>query len=120
MSSKSVVITIVCLVIALMIVAAAVVAYQLNTTKARGTKDYAELYVDEDDMIDHAAMLVPPAKYDQLLQIDFEMRKQVAEYMAENHLKLKSGKQVFVRLHPSFEELVDNEEDGFQFEPINE
>ena len=120
MSSKSAVIAIVCLVIALMIVAVAVVAYQLSTTKARGTKDYAEMHVDEDDVIDHVAMLVPPAKYAQLLQIDYEIRKQVADYMEENHLKLKSGKQVFVRLHPSFEELVDNGEDGFQFEPINE
>lgn len=76
------------------------------------------MYIDENDMIDHVAMLVPPEKYSQLLQIDFAMRKQVADYMAEKHLKLKSGKQTFIRLHPSFDELVDNGEDGFQFDPI--
>ena len=120
MKAKHIILTIVCFMIALMIVAAAVVVYQLSNTKARGTKDYSEMYVDEGDMIDHTAMLVPPAKYDQLLQIDFEMRKQVADYMVENHLKLKSGKQVFVRINPSFDELVDSGENGFQFEPIAE
>lgn len=120
MKVKRILLSTVCLVIAFLVVAAGVLLYQLSQTKVRMTKDFAEMIVDDEDMIDHAAMIFPSAKYDQLLQIDYEMRKQVAGYMAENHLKLKSGKQVFIRINPSFEELVDNGENGFQFEPIGE
>ena len=120
MKVKRIVLSTVCLVIAIIVVAAGVILYQFSHTKVRMTKDFAEMIVDDEDMIDHVAMIVPPAKYDQLMQIDYGMRKQVADYMAENHLKLKSGKQTFVRINPSFDELVDNGEYGFQFEPIGE
>lgn len=120
MKVKSIIITTVCLFIAIIVVATSVLLYQLSKVKVRMTKDFAEMYIDEDDIVDDELMISPPEKYSQLLQIDLEMRKQVADYMAENHLKLKGGKQTFIRLHPSFDELVDNGEDGFRFEPIGE
>lgn len=86
------------------------VIYKLSTIEVRQTKDYAEIYVDEN------AMVYPPEKYAPLLQIDINMRKRVAEYMRKNNYKLKGGKQEFIRNNPSFKELI---EDGFQFEKIS-
>ncbi|MEI3163411.1 MAG: hypothetical protein V8S74_08505 [Lachnospirales bacterium] len=92
------------------------VIYQLSTIEIRQTKDYAEIYVDENDILDGNVMVYPPEKYAPLLQIDINMRKMVAEYMRKNSYKLKRGKQEFIRNNPSFKELI---EDGFQFEKIS-
>ena len=111
------------LVVAIIVVAVVVACvigamlYELNTVQIRQTKDFASMYVDEHDRIDADAMITPPEKYSQLLQIDLEMRTRVAEYMKQNNLKLKCGKQEFVRINPTFEELI-GEEFGFKFEPI--
>lgn len=91
----------------------AFVMYKFGKIQIRQTKDYAVMYVDENDFLDSEAMISPPEKYSQLLQIDLSMRKRIAEYMENNNYKLKSGKQEFIRNNPSFEELI---EDGFQFE----
>lgn len=92
-----------------------VLVYRLDNLSIRQTKDYAIIYVDEDDVIDSNAMISPPEKYSQLLQIDINTREKVAEYMQENNFKLKSGKQDFIRNNPSVDELING---GFEFEEI--
>lgn len=89
----------------------------LKNTTVRTTKDYAVMYVDVEDIVDAEAMISPPEKYSQLLQIDLDMRKKVANYMEKNNLKLKSGKQRFVRIYPTLDELID---DGFEFEKMRD
>lgn len=86
--------------------------YVFLNTPIRSTKDFTTMYVEDGDVIDAEVMLSPPEKYSQLLEIDIDMRKKVAEYMKENNYKLKCGKQEFIRTDPSFKELKD----GFQFE----
>lgn len=102
-------------IILIVVIAGTIILCMLNNITVRQTKDYAVMYVDAEDIVDAKVMISPPEKYLQLLQIDFEMRKQVAEYMENNNLKLKPGKQEFVRNNPTFKELV---EDGFVFEMI--
>ena len=75
------------------------------------------MVVEENDIVDCNMMMSPLDKYSQLLQISDEMRNKVSEYMRQNNLKLKSGKQEFIRNNPTFEELVN---DGFIFEKIKE
>lgn len=89
--------------------------YKLNNTTIRQTKDYTTIYVEVEDVIDADAMISPPEKYSQLLQIDIEIRSNIAAYMKKNNLKLKNGKQKFIRNTPTLEELVN---DGFVFEKI--
>lgn len=89
--------------------------HQLNQITVRPTKAYAIMYVSGDDVIDYKAMMDPPEKYSQLMQINEEMREKVAEYMKCHNYKLKGGKQEFVRIHPSYEELIEH---GFIFEKI--
>lgn len=89
--------------------------YKLNNVTIRQTKDYATMYIEVEDLIDADAMISPPEKYSQLLQIDLEIRLSIAAYMKENNLKLKNGKQKFIRNNPTLKELVN---DGFVFEKI--
>ena len=89
-----------------------VALYKLDNITIRQTKDFAIMYVDENSVLDGDAIVSPPQKYRQLLEIDLEMRKKLADYMKEHNLKLKSGKQRFVRNNPTFKELTEN---GFEF-----
>lgn len=104
------------LVISIIIVYVLVIFYEMSTTIVRDTKDYLEIYVDKNDVFDYKMMLMPPKKYSALNQIDISMRQKVAKYMKENNYKLQSGKQLFIRINPSFRELVD---DCFLFESID-
>jgi len=99
----------------IIVVVCAIAIYQLNNTTIRQTKDFAVMYVDSEDVVDATVILSPPEKYSQLSEIDVKLRKRVSEYMKKNKLKLKSGKQEFVRNNPTFEELIN---DGFVFEKI--
>ena len=91
-----------------------ILVYQLCTTEIRQTKDYAEMFIEEGDMIDCSAILNPPEKYSQLLQIDTGIRQKLASYMEKNNYRLKYGKQEFVRNHPTADELIND----FVFEKI--
>lgn len=91
------------------------VIYKMNRTVIRQTKDYAVIYVEENDFIDYKAMKSPPDKLSQLLQINADTRESVASYMKKNNLKLKSGKHQFVRNNPTLDELIFG---GFSFEKI--
>lgn len=106
---------IVIVIIIILIIYLSWIFYLMCTTQVRDTKDFSQIYVE--DYFDYTFMINPPKKYDALEQIDKEMRIQVSEYMKENNLKLKEGKQEFVRNNPTFKELV---EDGFLFEKIEE
>lgn len=91
--------------------------YQLGNIEVRQTKDYAEMYVDEVDVVDYSSIITPPEKYSQLLQIDLKVREELASYMKTNNYKLKSGKQEFIRNNPTRDELIN---DGFVFEKMEE
>ena len=104
-----------CCLICIVIFIGVLMFYQLSQIQMRWSKDYATMYVDEEDIINAMAMVSPSEKYSALLLIDIEMRQQIANYMEKNNYKLKSGKQEFVKEDPSFEELIN---DDFQFEKI--
>lgn len=91
--------------------------YQLGSIEVRQTKDYAEMYVDEVDVVDYSSIITPPEKYSQLLQIDLKVREELANYMKTNNYKLKSGRQEFIRNNPTIDELIN---DGFLFEKMEE
>lgn len=101
------------IVIGIIIVYVLVIFYQMSTTIVRDTKDYSQIYVEENDVFDYKMMLNPPEKYSALNQIDTPMRQKVAKYMKENNYKLQSGKQIFIRINPTLKELID---DCFIFE----
>lgn len=82
----------------------------------RQTKDFAIMYVEEDDVVDGDVMLYPPEKFSVLELIDIEMREKVSEYMKEHNYKLKDTTQRFIVNDPTFEELIV---DGFEFEEID-
>lgn len=87
----------------------------IATSWDRRIKDYSVMYVDDEDVVDALAMVEPPEKYSQLLQIDVETRKLIAEHMKMNNYKLKPGKQEFIKNNPTFKELVA---DNFKFVKI--
>lgn len=87
----------------------------IATAQDRRIRDYLQINIDENDIVDSKAMLNPPEKYSQLLKIDIETRKLVSEYMQMNNYKLKPGKQEFIKNNPTFKELIS---DGFKFSKI--
>lgn len=93
----------------------AVLLYKLSSIQVRGTKDYNEIYVKPTEVFDYSMMIEPPEEYSALYQIDLPMRKKVAEYMKEHSFKLRCGEQSFIRLDPTFDELIN---DCFKFEKI--
>ena len=111
------VVVIIIVIVGILGVVITTMLYELNTIQIRQTKDFAQINIDENDIVAADEMISPPDKYSQLLQIDLEMRVRVAEYMKQNNFKLKCGNQEFIRINPTFEELI-GEEFGFKFEPI--
>lgn len=104
-------------IVIIVVVLIVFVIHRMNKTVVRQTKDYAIMYIGENDFIDSVAMKSPPDKFYQLLQINIGTRESVAAYMKKNNLKLKTGKQEFVRNNPTVDELIY---DGFLFEKISE
>ena len=102
-------------VILVVAILALVFFYKLSSIQIRDTKDYSQIYVH--GIFDYEMMINPTEEYSALYQIDLSMRKEVAEYMKKNNYKLKSGKQEFVRIHPTIDELIN---DGFVFEKMSE
>lgn len=90
------------------------VVLDLSTTKVRGTKDWAEIEAEDD--FDFLAMRNPPEKYEAILVLDEDMRIRVSDYMKRNNLRLKEGKQSFIKTNPTYEELIyDSQNYGFEF-----
>lgn len=82
--------------------------YKFLNTPIRQTKDYNSIYIEEWYEFTADDMISPPERFNALLQIDEELRAQVAKYMLDHNYKLKSGNQEFIRINPTFEELVEN------------
>lgn len=104
------------IIVIVFIVLLAAGLYALDRIPVRQTKDYAVMQVDEGDVVDGDAILSPPEKYSQLLQIDVGMREKLAAYMKDNNYKLKCVKQEFVRNDPTLNELTED----LQFEKIDQ
>ena len=90
--------------------------FKLDSIKIRQTKDYNSIIVDNGELADYRVFVYCNGKYEALKQLGIERRAEVANYMYDNHLKLKEGLHDFIRINPTFEELID---DNFKFEPIN-
>lgn len=101
-------------VFSVIIMIALVFLYQLSMVEIRTDKDYNDIYVS--GIFDYQMMIAPPEEYSALYQIKLSMRKRVAKYMKDNNYKLKSGKQEFIRIDPTFEELI---KECFKFEKIS-
>ena len=89
--------------------------YEFLTAPVLSDKTETVIYVDENDIIDSAAMIDPPEKYDKLLEIKEETRIELGNYMAENGYRLSSGEQRFFSFL-SFKEML--ELDNFKFTPL--
>lgn len=87
----------------------------IATSIDRRFKLYETIDIDDEDVVDADAMISPPDKYSELLQIDQETRKRIAEYMRMNNYKLKAGRQTFIKNKPTYQELISS---GFEFEKI--
>ena len=86
-----------------------------SSTELEMTKDYAEITVAADEIIDYSAFLNIPEKYKVLEQIDEPIRKTIALYMEANHLKLAEGTHRFCREGGSLDQYLTQD---FRFEPI--
>lgn len=88
-------------------------AGMLSTMEITVAKDYAEIIVSENEIIDKEIFLEPKGKYEVLKQIDEPIRKTIALYMEANNLKLCSGKHRFNRVNGTLDEYLNDE---FKFE----
>ncbi len=112
-------IIIISLSVILMIVVLAIVsfgAYEFLSAPLLSDKTETVIYIDEGDIIDGAAMIDPPEKYDKLLKIKEETRIEIGNYMTENGYCLTEGEQRFFSFL-SFKEMLEIE--NFKFMPIN-
>ena len=102
------------ILLALILVAGGVLFYMLSQVPVRAVKDYATIEITPDDTADYMVFLHPSGKYRRLLELDDDVRYQIADYMKENNLVLQVGEQEFCALlDATFEELVT---ECFKFE----
>ncbi len=102
------------LLLVLVIVAGGVLFYMLSQVPVRAVKDYATIEITPNDTADYMVFLHPSGKYRRLLELDDDVRYQIAEYMKENNLVLQVGEQEFCALlDATFEELINQD---FKFE----
>ena len=79
------------------------------------SKNYAEIVVNEFEVVDYSVFLDVPAEYGVLNQIEEPIRKTIAFYMQANKLKLAPGTHTFHRVNGSLDAYLHSE---FQFEPM--
>ena len=87
-----------------------------STTEIKTTKDYSQIFVEENDVADYKIFIDIPEKYGALEQIDEPIRKTISLYMQSNNLKLSAGEQKFTRFDGSLDEYINEE---FKFEEID-
>lgn len=75
------------------------------------------ILLDYVNVADYTIFIDPKGKYETLNQIDFEIRKEIANYMQSNNLKLKAGEQQFNRINATYNELITED---FKFIKIND
>lgn len=97
------------------IITASLYSY-LDTIPILATKDFASIYVEENELVDYDIFLHPSEKFSSLNKIDLEIREKIADYMVDNNYKLKSGEHKFMWNNSSFEELIDD----FEFEKMKQ
>jgi len=86
-----------------------------STTEIKTTKDYSQLTVDENEIVDYSAFIDIPEKHKSLEQIEEPVRKTISLYMKANNLKLSKGTHEFTGINGSLDECINKE---FQFEEI--
>lgn len=86
-----------------------------STTEIKTTKDYSQIFVEENDVADYKIFIDIPEKYGALEQIEEPIRKTISLYMQANNLKLSVGEHEFTRINGSLDEYINEE---FQFEEI--
>ena len=102
------------ILLALILVAGGVLFYALSQVPIRATKHLASFEVTQDDRADYMVFFRPSGKYERVLELDDNVRYQIAHYMRENNLVLQVGKQEFYAIgDATFEELVT---ECFKFE----
>lgn len=89
--------------------------YKFFSMPLLSDKTETVIYIDEGDVIDGAAMIDPPEKYDKLLKIKEETRTELGNYMTENGYCLTAGEQRFFSFL-SFKEMLELE--NFKFTTI--
>lgn len=80
------------------------------------SKNYSEITVAENEIVDYSAFVSISEKYGALGQIDESIRKTIALYMQANDLKLAEGTHRFDRVNGTLEKYLTEE---FKFEPID-
>lgn len=105
---------IIILLLVLVLVAGGVLFYILSQVPIRADKHYATIEITPDDTADYMVFLHPSGKYKRLLELNDDVRYQIADYMKENNLVLQVGEQEFCAVRDvSFEELTTQD---FKFE----
>lgn len=87
-----------------------------STTEIEMSKDFSEITVGENEIVDYTVFVEIPSKYSALEQIDEPIRKTISLYMHANDLKLKEGTHRFNRKNGTLDDYLNEE---FAFEPIN-
>lgn len=87
----------------------------VSTAEIKTAKDYSQITVGENEIVDYSAFLDIPEKYSALEQIEEPIRKTISLYMQANNLKLKEGTHKFTRINGTLDEYINEE---FHFEEI--
>lgn len=80
------------------------------------SKDYNEITVGENEIVDYSVFINIPEKYKALEQIEEPIRRTISLYMKANNSKLSEGTHRFNRIGGTLEEYLKKE---FKFESIN-
>ncbi len=88
-----------------------------STTEIKTTKDYSQIVVEENDVVDYKIFLEIPKEYSALEQIEEPIRKTISLYMQANNLKLSEGTHEFTQINGNLDEYINQE---FRFEKITE
>ncbi len=86
-----------------------------STTEIKTDKDYSQITVDENEIVDYSVFIDIPEKYKALEQIEEPIRKTISLYMQSNNLKLSEGTHEFTRINGNLDEYINKE---FRFEEI--
>ena len=86
-----------------------------STTEIETSKDFGEITVGENEIVDYTLFLEIPSKYSSLEKVDESFRKTISLYMQANNLKLKEGTHRFSIKNGELDDYLNEE---FAFEPI--
>lgn len=81
----------------------------------RTNKDYTCIMINNDELADYKVFVNCKDKYTDLKMIGVKNRTELANYMYENNLRLRTGKQEYIVVNPTYTELIED----FKFEKID-